>query len=172
MLANRLTANNNPKLPCPWVDPAELQRFKSTTHIVRFLTTAIHELLGHGTGKLLSETAPSVYNFDKNDLPVSPLTQKAVTSYYSPSQTWGSVFGKLAGTVEECRAILVSEYLMDNKELLAIFGYTDTSDITADERKQTLVFSYCFVFTNQNSSLCNIRQHWRRRATGSAALQL
>lgn len=43
---------------------------------------------------------------------------------------WG-----LSTTVEECRAILVSEYLMDNKELLDIFGYTDVSDITADDRK-------------------------------------
>lgn len=134
VLANRLSVNNNPNLPCPWVDPSELKRFKSTTHIVRFLTTAIHELLGHGTGKLLSETAPGVYNFDKENLPTSPLTGKPVTSHYLPLQSWGSVFGKLAGTVEECRAILMSEYLMDNKELLGIFGYTDTSDITADER--------------------------------------
>jgi dipeptidyl-peptidase-3 len=52
-----------------------------------------------------------------------------------PGETWTSVFGKLAGTVEECRAILVSEYLMDNKELLGIFGYTDTSEITTEDRK-------------------------------------
>ena len=65
-----------------------------------------------------------------------------MTSHYLPSQSWGSVFGKLAGTVEECRAILISEYLMDNKELLDIFGYTDTSDITADERMLTANDTY------------------------------
>lgn len=55
-------------------------------------------------------------------------------SHYLPGQTWNSVFGKLAGTVEECRAILVSEYLMDNEELLGVFGYTGTSEITAEDR--------------------------------------
>ncbi|KAF2811393.1 peptidase M49, dipeptidyl-peptidase III [Mytilinidion resinicola] len=133
VLANRLSVNNNPNLPCHWVDPSELKHFKSSTHIVRFITTAIHELLGHGTGKLLSENNSGNYNFDKQNPPISPLNKKAVTSYYLPGQTWTSVFGKLAGTVEECRAILVSEYLMDNKELLGIFGYTDTSEITADD---------------------------------------
>lgn len=58
-----------------------------------------------------------------------------MTSHYLPGQTWNSVFGGLSTTVEECRAILVSEYLMDNKQLLEIFGYTNVSDITADDRK-------------------------------------
>ncbi|GES66670.1 hypothetical protein ATETN484_0016021700 [Aspergillus terreus] len=133
VLANRLSVNNNPNLPCHWVDPSELKHFKTTAHIVRFTTTAIHELIVHGTGKLLCETTPGVYNFDKQNPPISPLSGKAVTSYYLPGQTWTSVFGNLAGTVEECRAILVSEYLMDNKELLSIFGYTDSSEITAED---------------------------------------
>lgn len=133
VLANRLSANNNPKLPCYWVDEKELDHFRRSAHIVRFITTAIHELIGHGTGKLLSETTPGNYNFDKNKPPINPLTGEAVTSHYLPGQTWTSVFGKLAGTVEECRAILVSEYLMDDKNLLDIFGYTDTSDVTAED---------------------------------------
>ncbi|KAL6695360.1 peptidase family M49 domain-containing protein [Trichoderma pleuroticola] len=133
VLANRLSVNNNPDLPCYWVDSSELKFFKETTHIVRFLTTAIHELIGHGTGKLLSETSPGTYNFNKQNPPISPLSGEAVTSHYLPGQTWGSVFGKLAGTVEEYRAILMSEYFMDNKHLLSIFGYTDSSSITAED---------------------------------------
>ncbi|KAL7929496.1 peptidase family M49 domain-containing protein [Trichoderma chlorosporum] len=133
VLANRLSVNNNPDLPCYWVDPSELKFFKNTTHIVRFLATAIHELIGHGTGKLLCETSPGTYNFDKQNPPISPLTGEAITSHYLPGQTWGSLFGKLAATVEECRAILMSDYLMDNKDLLSIFGYTDDSSITAEE---------------------------------------
>ncbi|KAM3546936.1 hypothetical protein ARSEF1564_000249 [Beauveria bassiana] len=65
--------------------------------------------------------------------PISPLTKQPVDLHYLPSQSWGSVFGKLAGTVEECRAFLISKYLMDDKQLLEIFGYTDSSDITADK---------------------------------------
>ncbi|KAL3460231.1 peptidase family M49-domain-containing protein [Aspergillus heterothallicus] len=133
VLANRLSANNNPQLPCYWVDPSELEQFKRTTHIVRFLTTAIHELIGHGTGKLLRETSPGVYNFDKQSPPISPLTKGPVTSHYTSDQTWSNTFRELSGTVEECRAILVSEYLMDKKEVLGIFGYTDESEITSDE---------------------------------------
>ncbi|PSN73620.1 peptidase M49, dipeptidyl-peptidase III [Corynespora cassiicola Philippines] len=133
VLANRLSANNNPSLPCPWVRPSELTFFKSTTHIVRFLTTAIHELLGHGTGKLLAETSSGTFNFDKHNPPTSPLTGDPITSYYLPGQTWSSIFGSLAGTVEECRAILISEYFMADKELLGIFGYADGSRPTADE---------------------------------------
>ncbi|KAL4879074.1 peptidase family M49-domain-containing protein [Aspergillus karnatakaensis] len=133
VLANRLSANNNPRLPCPWVDPSELTQFKRTTHIVRFLTTTIHELIGHGTGKLFSETSPGVYNFDKQSPPISPLTNGPVSSHYTPGQKWSSTFRELSGTVEERRAILVSEYPMDNKEILEIFGYIDESEITADE---------------------------------------
>lgn len=101
---------------------------------MRFLATAIHELIGHGTGKLLSETSPGTYNFDKQNPPISPLTGETVTSHYLRGQTWESVFGKLAGTVEECRAILMSMYFMDNKHLLSIFGYSDSSSITAEDR--------------------------------------
>ncbi|KAJ5970140.1 uncharacterized protein N7479_000058 [Penicillium vulpinum] len=116
-----------------WVHRSELKHFRKTTHIVRFLTTTIHELVGHRTGILLSEIAPGIYNFDQQNPPISPLNRKAVTSHYLPGQAWTSIFGNLAGTVEECRAILVSEYVMDNTDLLYIFGYTNASEITADD---------------------------------------
>lgn len=64
-----------------WKDPAfEVQ-------------VGLHELLGHGCGKLLQETEPGKYNFDIDDPPVSPVTGKKVTTWYKPGQTWGSVFG-------------------------------------------------------------------------------
>ncbi len=57
-------------------------------------------ILGHGCGKLLQETAPGVFNFDKENPPVSPLTEKPVTTWYKPGQTWGSVFGSIAASYE------------------------------------------------------------------------
>ncbi|MBE3046053.1 hypothetical protein IMZ48_26635, partial [Candidatus Bathyarchaeota archaeon] len=39
---------------------------------IRFFTTAFHELLGHGTSKLLCETAPRAYIFNQENLPVIP----------------------------------------------------------------------------------------------------
>ncbi|KAI9842894.1 MAG: hypothetical protein M1837_006726 [Sclerophora amabilis] len=95
--------------------------------------TAIHELLGHGTGKLLTETSPGTYNFDREHLPTNPLTGQAIETWYQPGQTWTGVFEKLATTVEECRAMLVSYYLADSKEILSTFGYDDSSAITADD---------------------------------------
>nr|POE54251.1 isoform 2 of dipeptidyl peptidase 3 [Quercus suber] len=96
VLANRLDVNNNPNLPYHWLDPPEVEIHKRSAHIVRFLTTAIHELLGHGTSKLLSETSPGEYNFNQHEPPTNPLTGEPILTYYLPGQTWGSVFGKLA----------------------------------------------------------------------------
>lgn len=56
--------------------------------------------LGHGCGKLLQETAPGTFNFDEKNPPISPLTNKPVTTWYTPGQTWGGVFGGLAGAYE------------------------------------------------------------------------
>jgi hypothetical protein len=92
VLANRISMNNNPDLPCDWITPSELKAFKRITHIVRFITTAIHELLGYVSGKLLSKTSPGAFNFDAQNPPTNPLTGKPVTSYYIPNQTWTSVF--------------------------------------------------------------------------------
>lgn len=62
----------------------------------------LHELLGHGTGKLLSELSPGEFNFDANNPPVNPLTGEKIQTWYKPGQTWGSVFGGIAASYEEC----------------------------------------------------------------------
>ncbi|KAG7195808.1 uncharacterized protein KQ657_002193 [Scheffersomyces spartinae] len=83
----------------------------------------LHELLGHGTGKLLQETSPGVFNFDKEGHP-------EIVNYYKPSQTWGSLFGLTSGSFEECRAELVALYLILKKplEVLPIFGINDAQE--------------------------------------------
>lgn len=133
MIANRMNANHNPANPCHYIHESEKKLFKNCTHLVRFVTTAVHELIGHGAGKLLSETTSGQWNFDKKNPPISPLTKKPIDTWYKQGQTWTGVFEDIAPSVEECRATLVSEYLIDNKDLLAIFGFTDTSSITADD---------------------------------------
>lgn len=85
----------------------------------------LHELTGHGCGKLLQETAPGVYNFDHANPPICPLTDKPITSWYAPGQTWGSVFGSMAASYEECRAELVAMYLGCEFDILKIFGIGD-----------------------------------------------
>lgn len=108
---------------------------KKVNHIIRFIATTIHELLGHGTGKLLVETSPGIYNFDVEHPPINSLTNKPVELWYRTGKTWTSVFGKLAGTVEECRQMLVSYYLGTRKDMLAMYGYDEDSEIKAEGRK-------------------------------------
>jgi dipeptidyl-peptidase-3 len=130
-----MNANNNPSHPCHYVHPSEVKGLRSCNHIIRFIVTAIHELLGHGTGNLLTETSSGTFNFDRVNLPINPLTGQAIKAWYKPGQTWTSVFEKLATSVEGYRAMLISYYLADDREVLSIFGYDDTSIISADGRQ-------------------------------------
>ncbi|ORX95391.1 dipeptidyl-peptidase III [Basidiobolus meristosporus CBS 931.73] len=87
----------------------------------------LHELLGHGSGKLLAEQEPGKFNFDQSNPPVSPVTKKPITSWYKPGQTWGSVFKNISSSYEECRAESVALFLSTDKEALEVFGHTDSS---------------------------------------------
>ncbi|KAF8474662.1 peptidase family M49-domain-containing protein [Kalaharituber pfeilii] len=93
----------------------------------------LHELLGHGTGKLLSETSPGEYNFDINSPPINPLTGEKVKTWYKLGETWGSVFGGIAASYEECRAECVAMYLGGDADILEIFGFGENSDIKGDD---------------------------------------
>lgn len=117
------------------VKESDVESFSRCRHRVRSVSTAVHELLGHGAGKLLAEDGIGGANFDKNNPPISPVTEKPVATWYRSGQTWTSVFEGLATSIEECRASLVAAYLMDVPELTELFGYTDTSEVTAGERE-------------------------------------
>lgn len=70
-------------------------------------------------------------NFDPEKPPINPLTGKPIVTWYKPGQTWTGQFEDLATTVDECRAELVGAYLMDDGELLKLFGFDEKSEITA-----------------------------------------
>ncbi|KAK9240734.1 peptidase family M49-domain-containing protein [Lipomyces kononenkoae] len=125
-LGNVLSAKSaNEKVP--FVKESDLALFEALRGPAFEVQVGIHELLGHGSGKLLSETAPGTFNFAKSSPPVSPIDGKPVSTYYRPGQTWASVFGALSGSYEECRAESVAMYLATDKSLLEIFGHTETS---------------------------------------------
>ncbi len=88
----------------PFIHPDDLAVYTKNRDAAFEVQVGIHELLGHGSGKLLSETSPGVYNFDHKNPPVSPVDGKAVSTYYKVGQTWSSVFGNIAPSYEECRA--------------------------------------------------------------------
>lgn len=83
---------------------------------------ALHELLGHGSGKMLKQLGPNSYNFDHEHL-INPLTGKLVDKFYTEGQTYDSKFGEMGSAYEECRAEAVGLYLCLDKEILKIFGY-------------------------------------------------
>jgi len=82
----------------------------------------IHELLGHGSGKLFSIDENGKFNFDKEKI-IDPLTNKPIESWYLPGDTFNSKFLNSGQTIEECRAECCGIYLCTNKELLSIFGF-------------------------------------------------
>lgn len=140
-LGNVLSAKA-PNEKIPFIKESDLELYKKYRDGAFEVQVGLHELTGHGCGKLLQETSPGVFNFDKDHPPVSPLTGKSVTTWYKPGQTWGSVFGALAGPYEECRAELVAMFLSCDFPVLKIFGYGDGSVDLDGEAGDVLYASY------------------------------
>lgn len=56
------------------------------------------------------------------------MTNQPITTWYKPGETWGSVFGAIAASYEECRAELVAMYLSCDFNVLKIFGLGDGTE--------------------------------------------
>lgn len=123
-LGNVLAAKA-PNEKIPFIKDEDLSIFSKYRDGAFEVQVGLHELLGHGTGKLLNETTPGSFNFDKESPPINPVTQKPITHWYKPGQTWSSVFGGLASSYEECRAELVAMALICDFDILKIFGFGD-----------------------------------------------
>jgi len=119
----------------PFIDASEAEQFSKHKFPAYYWWVVLHELLGHGTGKMLVESELGKFNFDIEHPPTNPLTGGPITSWYKLGQTWTGQFGDLATTVDECRAELVGAYLMDDVELLELFGFTETTETTAADRE-------------------------------------
>lgn len=79
---------------------------------------ACHELLGHGTGKLIYRDAngkPSKF-FD-------PYTNSEFESCYEEGETWNGKFGSISTSFEECRADTCGYFLAQLPEVYTLFGF-------------------------------------------------
>lgn len=127
-LGNILNASQgSKKQPVTFVQEKDREMFDKYQSESFEVQVGIHELLGHGSGKLLSELEDGSFNFDKENPPMG-LDGNPVTTYYSKGETWGSKFGSLAGAFEECRAEVIAMYLITNRDLLQIFGFKNKEE--------------------------------------------
>lgn len=109
--------------PIPFIHPSDFALYTENRDAAFEVQVGIHELLGHGTGKLLREDSDGTYNFNHSDPPISPMTNKPITTHYAPDETYSSLFGDLASSYEECRAECVAMALSCDFEILKIFGF-------------------------------------------------
>lgn len=140
-LGNVLSAKA-PNEPIPFVRKEDDHLYRKYRDPAFEVQVGIHELLGHGCGKLLQETAPGEFNFDSKNPPTSPITNKPIESWYKPGQTWSSVFGSIASSYEECRAECVAMALACDFEILQIFGFGDGKEDISNEAGDVLYVSY------------------------------
>ncbi|EAR85850.1 peptidase family M49 protein (macronuclear) [Tetrahymena thermophila SB210] len=84
-----------------------------------FVIVALHELLGHGTGKLFQKKEDDTLNFDQEHL-LHPILNTKIDTYYDKNETWHSKFGDISSSYEECRADSVAIYLSCFQESLDI----------------------------------------------------
>ena len=83
--------------------------------------TALHEMLGHGSGKLFMEAKDGTLNFDPKTTR-KLLSDDLITSWYKPGESWNNKFGKISTSYEECRADLCALYLHPQPMAYQIFG--------------------------------------------------
>ncbi|KAF7868675.1 hypothetical protein EAF04_005205 [Stromatinia cepivora] len=159
-LGNVLSAKA-PNEKIPFIKDEDLEVFSKYRDAAFEVQVGVHELLGHGTGKLLQETKPGVYNFDIKNPPTNPLTGKPITTWYKPGQTWGSVFGSVASSYEECRAETIAMALSCDFEVLKIFGYGDGTPDMDSEAGDVL---YAAWLSMARMGVCSL-ELWDPRST-------
>lgn len=104
-----------------FLSAADAELFCKTYAKADQVLTGLHELIGHGSGKLLREEGEGALNYSKKL--INPCTCCPVTTHYKAGETYGAVFGSVASAMEECRAETVSLYLGVDADIQAIFGF-------------------------------------------------
>lgn len=84
---------------------------------------ACHELLGHGTGKLIYRNAAT--DESTTHTYTDPISKEPFESCYEEGEVWNTKFGSISTSYEECRADTCGFYLCTIKEVYELFGFAD-----------------------------------------------
>jgi len=117
----------------------------------------LHELLGHGSGKLLKREANGEMNFAQGL--INPLDGQAVSKFYEKGETYDSKFTSLGSSYEECRAECVGLYLSVDDDVLNIFN------IDPQEKQDVIYtnwFSLCHAAINGVAMYSQASGEWKQ----------
>jgi dipeptidyl-peptidase-3 len=120
--------------PVTFVSDADQAIFKKLKGDAFEGQVGLHELLGHGSGRLFYRDTENAKTVSATPHPLKDILPDCATisgPFYAEGTTWDSTFGKLASSYEECRAECCGLYLCLEPTVLEVFGHADATEVVA-----------------------------------------
>eukprot|EP00127_Corallochytrium_limacisporum_P006011 Clim_evm88s215 gene=Clim_evmTU88s215 len=102
-----------------FIQDSDLQLYKYLVPPMNEVHVALHELFGHGSGRLVFEE-----DLAGKDV-MHPFTKEKITQAYKKNESFFGKFSSVASAYEECRAECVTLHLSCIRDILKIFGHED-----------------------------------------------
>lgn len=122
-LDNVLSSSFSTGGPIPFLSEEDQELYRTFGKKAFEVQVGLHELLGHGSGKLFEQEADGTLNFNSAEV-LNPFTEKPITTFYRPGETWYSKFPVICKSYEECRAECVGIFLCTDPLVMDIYGFS------------------------------------------------